>query len=160
MDRPQLHWRNRGIQVGCSYCTFLLHQRQMTHLYTKQQMAVCVLHLPLSALELLGSLLLPLQPPDVVHRGFENGALIPAHVSGVSRRQEVYSQSQLTSWPKEHRTLYSPSEHLNRCVPAHKGMQSALTDRLTSVSRFPVLWCDRWCWISVSVQLEFVIHKR
>lgn len=50
-------------------------------------MAVGVLQLPLPALQLLGSLLLPLQPPDVVHRGLQNGSLIPAHVSGGFRRQ-------------------------------------------------------------------------
>ena len=60
---------------------------RITHLYTQHQVPVSVLHLPLSALQLLGSLLLPLQLPDVVHRGFQNGALIPAHVSGVCRRQ-------------------------------------------------------------------------
>lgn len=42
------------IDMSCYY-----HLR-ITHLYTKHQVAVSVLHLPLSALELLGSLLLPL----------------------------------------------------------------------------------------------------
>lgn len=55
---------------------------QALHLDTKHQVAVGVFQLPLPALQLLGSLLLPLQPPDVVHRGLENGSLIPAHVSG------------------------------------------------------------------------------
>lgn len=53
-----------------------------THLYPQHEVTVGVFHLPLPALQLLGPLLLPLQPPDVVHRGLQNGALIPAHVSG------------------------------------------------------------------------------
>lgn len=38
----------------------LLHQRSMAYLYTEHQMAVGVLQLPLPALKLLGSLLVPL----------------------------------------------------------------------------------------------------
>lgn len=58
-----------------------------TDLDSKQQVAVCVLQLSLSALQLLDSLLLPLEHSDVVHRGLQNGALIPAHVSEVDTRQ-------------------------------------------------------------------------
>lgn len=73
----------------------------MTDLDAKQQVAVCVFQLPLSALQLLYSLLLPLQHPDVVHRGLQNGPLIPAHVSEERRKTKVYSQSQRTSCPAD-----------------------------------------------------------
>lgn len=39
-----------------------------------------MLQLLLPVLQLLGPLLLPLQLPDVVHGGLQDGAFVPAHV--------------------------------------------------------------------------------
>lgn len=78
--------------------------RPSTHLDPQHQVSVGVLHLPLPALQLLGPLLLPLQPPDVVHRGLQNGSLIPAHVSGGdSGDKDLQSESadQLTGTVQE-----------------------------------------------------------
>ena len=47
-------------------------------LYAQQQAAVSVLQLPLPGLHLLAPLLLLLQLADVVHRGLQDGALVPA----------------------------------------------------------------------------------
>lgn len=76
-------------------------RQPMTDLDSKQQVAVCVLQLSLSALQLLDSLLLPLKHPDVVHRGLQNGPLIPAHVSEVDRRQRSTVR---VSWPSDQLT--------------------------------------------------------
>lgn len=76
-------------------------RNQPTDLDTKQQMAVSVLQLPLPAVQLLDSLLLPLQHSDVVHRGLQNGPLIPAHVSEVGRRQRSTVR---VSWPSDQLT--------------------------------------------------------
>lgn len=78
--------------------------RPSTHLDPQHQVSVGVLQLPLPALQLLGPLLLPLQPPDVVHRGLQNGSLIPAHVSGGdSGDKDLQSESadQLTGTVQE-----------------------------------------------------------
>lgn len=127
-------------------------------------MAVGVLHLPLPALQLLGPLLLPLQPPDVVHRGLQNGSLIPAHVSGGFRRQGSIVR---VSGPADRNStafFYSFLFFLSRstmsnlgtvgCVKWEKGgggggeeeveertvtVDHTLTDHLTWVSRFPAL---------------------
>lgn len=50
------------------------------YLYPQHQVSVGVLQLLLPVLQLLGPLLLPLQLPDVVHGGLQDGAFIPAHV--------------------------------------------------------------------------------
>lgn len=50
------------------------------HLYAQQQQVVGVLQLPLSLLHLSDPLLLLLELADVVHRGLEDGALVPPHL--------------------------------------------------------------------------------
>lgn len=50
------------------------------YLYPQHQVSVGVLQLLLPVLQLLGPLLLPLQLPDVVHGGLQDGAFVPAHV--------------------------------------------------------------------------------
>lgn len=51
------------------------------HLDPEQQPPVGLLQLLLAALQLASVLLLLLQPPDVLHRGLEDGAFVPAHVA-------------------------------------------------------------------------------
>lgn len=49
-------------------------------LYSEQQVPVCVFQLLLSVFKVLSTLLFPLQLPDVVHGGLQNGSLVPPHV--------------------------------------------------------------------------------
>ena len=67
------------------------------YLYAQHEVTVGMLQPPLSALQLLSSLLLPLELPDVVDRGLQNGALIPAHVPEAYKGTNVSSQSRLSS---------------------------------------------------------------
>lgn len=135
---------------------------QPTDLDTKQQMAIGVFQLPLPALQLLDSLLLPLQHSDVVHRGLQNGPLIPAHVSEVGRRQR---SSVRVSWPSDQLTarakdsLWSLKPFKHNCYKdtsrswwigieenvEHSGLgkNPRLTDRLIWGWGSPALWCDR-----------------
>lgn len=55
------------------------------YLYSEQQVPVRMLQLLLSVFKVLSSLLFPLQLPDVVHRGLENGSLVPPHVSVIKQ---------------------------------------------------------------------------
>lgn len=98
--------RPKASHVACKLCPstpkydITATRQPKTDLDTKQQMAVGVFQLSLSALQLFDSLLLSLQHSDVVHRGLQNGPLIPAHVSEVGRRQRS-TVSQLTLWPAD-----------------------------------------------------------
>lgn len=98
--------RPKASHVACKLCPstpkydITATRQPKTDLDTKQQMAVGVFQLSLSALQLFDSLLLSLQHSDVVHRGLQNGPLIPAHVSEVGRRQRS-TVSQLTIWPAD-----------------------------------------------------------
>lgn len=63
------HWRPR-VKSAVFY-----------YLDPEQQPPVGLLQLLLTALQLASVLLLLLQPPDVLHRGLEDGAFVPAHVA-------------------------------------------------------------------------------
>lgn len=53
----------------------------VSDLYPEHQVTVGMFQLLLPVLQFFGSLLFSLKFSDVVHRGFKNRALIPAHVS-------------------------------------------------------------------------------
>lgn len=66
---------------------FIFHQ---TDLDAQQQTVVDLLQLLLPHLDVLGSVLLLLQLPDVVDRGLEDRAFVPAHLTvnaGEQRRK-------------------------------------------------------------------------
>lgn len=98
-------------------------------------MAVSVLQLPLPALQLLDSLLLPLQHSDVVHRGLQNGPLIPAHVSEVGRRQRStvrvsWPSDQLTARAKDSLWSLKPLKHSCHKDASRRGnVQHSTTDQ-------------------------------
>jgi len=55
------------------------------YLDPQQQPPVGLLQLLLAALQLPSVLLLFLQPPDVLHRGLQDGAFVPPHVTAQRR---------------------------------------------------------------------------
>lgn len=67
-------------------------QVQGPDLDAEQELLVGHLQAPRMALQLPGLLQVLLHPPDVINRGFEDGALVPTHIPAGQAESEVRAQ--------------------------------------------------------------------